>query len=209
MKNNQIINGKEFDRNTGLGGSDATRIYEGDWHQLWSEKTGKSQYPDLSDVLPVQMGIHTEPFNIQWFEKQSEMKVRGNNEHFVHKDYEHLYSHPDGIIDSVNALLECKHTNAFSNAKKIADKYKAQLQHNMMVCNYNKLYISAFFGNLKYEVIEVDEDKEFQEQLLSAELVFWHYVQADKEPPEYIDFSNFNKKEWHEGRTIIPILSRS
>ena len=45
MKNNQIINGKEFDRNTGLGGSDATRIYEGDWHQLWSEKTGKSHIP--------------------------------------------------------------------------------------------------------------------------------------------------------------------
>ena len=77
MKNNQLINGKEFDRNTGIGGSDATRIYEGDWHQLWSEKTGKNQYPDLSDVLPVQMGIHTEPFNIQWFEKQSEMKVKG------------------------------------------------------------------------------------------------------------------------------------
>lgn len=209
MKNEQLINGEKFDRNTGIGGSDATRIYEGDWHQLWSEKTGKTQYPDLSDVLPVQMGIHTEPFNIAWFEKQSEMKVRGNNEHFVHKDYEHLYSHPDGIIDSVNALLECKHTNAFSNAKKVADKYKAQLQHNMMVCGYNKLYISAFFGNLKYEVIEVNEDKEFQEQLLSAELVFWHYVQADKEPPEFIDFKNFNKKEWDEGRTIIPILSRS
>ena len=28
-----------------------------------------------------------------------------------------------------------------------------------MVCNYPKVYLSVFFGNLKHEIIEVTEDK--------------------------------------------------
>ena len=56
----------KFDRRTGIGGSDATRLYEGDWYQLWSEKVGETEPAELSDVLPVQMGVHTEPFNIGW-----------------------------------------------------------------------------------------------------------------------------------------------
>ena len=58
---------KEFDRKQGIGGSDATRLYNGDWHDLYLEKIGEKEPDDLSDVLPVQMGIHTEDFNIDWF----------------------------------------------------------------------------------------------------------------------------------------------
>ena len=65
----------EFDRKQGIGGSDATKLYNGEWHTLWLEKTGDAEPVDLSDVLPVQMGVHTEPFNIQWFEKQTGLKV--------------------------------------------------------------------------------------------------------------------------------------
>ena len=28
---------KDFDRKTGIGGSDATRLYNGDWHDLYLE----------------------------------------------------------------------------------------------------------------------------------------------------------------------------
>jgi len=191
---------KEFDRKQGIGGSDATKLYNGEWHTLWLEKTGDAAPVDLSDVLPVQMGVHTEPFNIQWFEKQT----------FFHKDYPHMYAHVDGLIlGEDKALLECKHTNAFTNSKKQADKYKAQIQHYLMVTGYPKLYFSAFYGNMKWEALEITADAEFQEQLLNAEVLFWHFVTTKKEPPEHISFDNFNKKEFSDGRTIIPILSRA
>jgi len=119
-----------------------------------------------------------------------------------------MYAHVDGLIlDEDKAILECKHTNAFSNAKKVSDKYKAQLQHYLMVCNYPKVYLSVFFGNLKHEIIEVTEDKEFQDKLENAEILFWHFVTSKKEPPEYISFDNFNTKEMN-GETIIPIVAR-
>ena len=201
---------KDFDRKQGIGGSDATKLYNGEWHTLWLEKTGDAAPVDLSDVLPVQMGIHTEPFNIQWFEKQTGLKVTGRQETFFHKDYPHMYAHVDGLIlGEDKALLECKHTNAFTNSKKQADKYKAQIQHYLMVTGYPKLYFSAFYGNMKWEALEITADAEFQEQLLNAEVLFWHFVTTKKEPPEHISFDNFNKKEFSDGRTIIPILSRA
>ena len=40
-----------------IGGSDARRIMEGDWH-TWLEKTGQQQPADLSDNLAVQLGVH-------------------------------------------------------------------------------------------------------------------------------------------------------
>jgi len=200
---------KEFDRKQGIGGSDATRLYQGDWHELWTEKTGDTEPVDLSDVLPVQMGIHTESFNIDWFTKQTGLKVDGKQETFFHTKYPFMYAHVDGLIlGEDKAILECKHTNAFSNPKKISDRYKAQLQHYLMVTGYTKVYVSVFFGNMKYEVMEVTEDKEFQNQLENAEILFWHFVQTKKAPPEYISFENFNSKEFTDGETIIPILPR-
>jgi len=201
---------KDFDRKQGIGGSDATKLYNGEWHTLWLEKTGDAEPVDLSDVLPVQMGVHTEPFNIAWFEKQTGLKVTGRQKTFFHKDYPHMYAHVDGLIlGDDKALLECKHTNAFTNSKKQADKYKAQIQHYLMVTGYPKLYFSAFYGNMKWEALEITADAEFQEQLLNAEVLFWHFVQTKKEPPEHIGFDNFNQKEFSDGRTIIPILSRA
>ncbi len=210
---------KEFDRKQGIGGSDATRLYEGDWYQLWEEKLGKSEYPDLSNVLPVQMGIHTEDLNIRWFEKQTGLKVHGKQEIFFHPKYKFMYAHVDGLImpDKKDpsdmkygvSILECKHTNAFSNPKKVADKYKAQIQHYLMCVASKRVYISIFFGNLKYEVMEVTADKEFQEKLENAEVLFWHFVEKKKAPPDYIGFDNFNEKEFNEDRTIIPVVSRN
>ena len=200
---------KEFDRKQGIGGSDATRLYEGDWYQLWEEKLGKSEYPDLSDVLPVQMGIHTEPFNIQWFEKLTKLKVDGKQETFFHEKYKFMYAHVDGLIlGEDKALLECKHTNAFSNPKKVTDKYKAQLQHYLMCVKSKRIYLSVFFGNLKHEIMEITEDKEFQDKLENAEILFWHFVTTKKAPPDYISFDNFNEKEFNEGRTVIPVVAR-
>tara|TARA_R100000664_G_scaffold30115_1_gene42417 strand:- start:1219 stop:1827 length:609 start_codon:yes stop_codon:yes gene_type:complete len=201
---------KEFDRKQGIGGSDATRLYEGDWYQLWSEKTGETESADLSDVLPVQMGIHTEPFNISWFEKLTNLKVDGKQETFFHDKYPFMYAHVDGLIlGDDKAILECKHTNAFSNPRKVADKYKAQLQHYLMVAGYPKAYVSVFFGNMKHEIMEVTEDKDFQDKLQNAEILFWHFVTTKKAPPDYISFDNFNTEEFSDGRTIIPIVARS
>ena len=57
--------------------------------------------------------------------------------------------------------------------------------------------------------MEVTEDKDFQDKLQNAEILFWHFVTTKKAPPDYISFENFNTEEFSDGRTIIPIVARS
>ena len=59
-----------------LGGSDMRRIMDGDWTSLWMEKTGKQEPDDLSRNLSVQLGSHTEAFNIGWFEVEHGCSVK-------------------------------------------------------------------------------------------------------------------------------------
>ena len=201
---------EDFDRKQGIGGSDATRIYNGNWYELYLEKIGEKEPDDLSDVLPVQMGIHTEDFNINWFEKQTGIKVLKKQLFITSKQYPFLYCNIDGVLKEKKALLECKHTNAFSNEVKTAEKYKAQIQHYLMIYGAKKMYLSIFFGNMKYGLVEVLPDKNFQEKLLAAEVLFWHLVTTKTPPPDFVDFNNFDQqlKEHNNGRQIIPLLTR-
>lgn len=50
-----------------IGGSDVTRLLNGSWYDLYLEKMGEKEPEDLSDALPVQLGIETEKFNLGWF----------------------------------------------------------------------------------------------------------------------------------------------
>ena len=211
----------KFDRSKGIGGSAATRLYEGDWYQLWSEKVGETLPADLSDVLPVQLGIHTEPFNILWFEKKTGRKPFASQQIFFHPKYDYIYAHVDGLIspnkkdpDDMKygvSILECKHTNAFSNPQKCLDKYIAQIQHYLMCAKSKRAFLSVIFGNLKYEVMEVEADENFQRKLIAAEVLFWHYVKTKQAPPEMITWETFKpigQKLDGKNKELVPLLSR-
>ena len=206
----------EFDRSKGIGGSDATRLYEGDWYQLWSEKTGETQTADLSKVLPVQMGRHTESFNIHWYEQETGNVVKDQQKYFQMDKYPHIYAHIDGVAWAgkyKEGLLECKHTNAFNNSGKVVNKYAAQIQHYLMVTKEKKAFLSVIYGNMKYDITEVEANEEFQNKLLAAEILFWYYVENKKAPPDLVSWSTFKdlgKRITQNGsnKKLISLLSR-
>jgi hypothetical protein len=41
----------------------------GRWLELWLQKTGRAEPEDLSGVLAVQLGTHTEALNLLWFDR--------------------------------------------------------------------------------------------------------------------------------------------
>ena len=63
------------ERPNGIGGTDAQKLVEGNWIDLYDLKIGKTQPDDLSNVLPVQMGTATENLNRAWFEKEMKLLV--------------------------------------------------------------------------------------------------------------------------------------
>jgi putative phage-type endonuclease len=171
-------------RQTGIGGSDAGKIMAGDAEtllNLWREKRGEVEGDDLSDVLPVQMGSWTEPFNRYWFSKQTEKPVTEDMRECRHTN-DISRCELDGWIVGENAIFEAKHTNAFAKSDEVQTKYYWQVQHQMACSDTERCYLSAFFGNMKWEHYVIERNQEDIDRLIEAEEAFWAHVQ-DGTPP--------------------------
>jgi predicted phage-related endonuclease len=88
-------------RRLGIGGSDAGVIMGGDEEKLlrlWKEKRGEIEPEDLSDVLPVQMGTFTEPFNAAWFERVTGKRVISRGDTRVSEEHPWMRCNLDGEV---------------------------------------------------------------------------------------------------------------
>jgi predicted phage-related endonuclease len=181
-----------FDRSLGLGGSDATKIVAGEWRDLYLEKKGLKQLDDLSFILPVQMGIYTEPFNREWFAAHNNgLYVKESEDVLYHKDYDFIYANLDGFVLDDNfkklGVFEAKHVHPFTKDETLLEKYYGQIQHYMMVTKLPRAWLSVLFGNSNYKTFVIESDKKFQKKLLNAELRFWQHIQEEDEPQVHVD----------------------
>ena len=173
------------ERRNAIGGSDANAIASGDRDRirdLWLEKTGAADAPDLSDSLPVMLGCWTEAFNRQWFERITAQSISriGHNLQCSERSWRRCTL--DGFVESSQAVWEAKHTNAFSTTDEIVARYMPQLQHNMAVAKVETAFLSVIFGNHKFEIIEIAADWLYQLELLELEEQFWVCVKSGREP---------------------------
>lgn len=170
------------ERAKGIGGSDANIIMGGEWEKLWELKTGRSEPENLDGILAVQMGTYTEPFNVEWYSKQTGVTVsQANTDHLVHSEHEFMRANLDGRI--AGGVLECKHVSAYAKPDEIINRYYPQLQHCMEVAGVKFAHLSVFYGNNKWEFYPVDYDTDYVKKLIEMESEFWSYVRTDTRPP--------------------------
>lgn len=172
-------------RAAGVGGSDANIILSGDSERirrLWLEKRGEVQESDLSANLPAMLGCWTESFNRQWFERVTGHSVGCVGKALQCQRHDWRRCTLDGFIEKAEAIWEAKHTNAFSSADEVVERYMPQLQHNMTVVGADRAFLSVIFGNHKFESIEVAGDWLYQLDLIEAEAEFWDCVVTGREP---------------------------
>lgn len=174
------------ERRTRIGGSDAGKIVSGMWHELWLEKTGRAEPEDLTWVLPVQLGILTEPLNLAFFEHATGHEVFGRGEVYVHPDHGFIGCTLDGLalIQNRPAIVQCKHVNAFSKIEEVEQRYYAQCAHEMLCTGASLAYLSVFLGTQKHEITEIKRDRDYTARLLELEIEFWSYVERDEPPPD-------------------------
>ena len=172
------------DRTGFIGGSDAVRIVDGDLHSLWMEKTGRKKPDDLSDVLPVQLGIFTEPFNVQLFARKKQVEVSEQEVFNMMWNGVPCRGTLDGVFTEYGQRigLECKHTNQTTNMTKQLDRYMPQLQFYMQISAISSMYLSCIFGNQKHDYVKIDADQEYQELLIKHIQHFWECVTTDTAP---------------------------
>jgi hypothetical protein len=89
----------------------------------------------------------------------------------------------DGVVTGTGAIYEAKFMLPWSFSEEAAaEKYMAQLQHNMWVTNARTAALSIITGGGKWVEISVSADPLYQHLLLTAEKKFWRCVQFGDTP---------------------------
>ena len=170
-----------------IGGTDANKLVEGAWRKLYENKKGISEPDDLSQVFPVQLGIYTEQFNRECFEKQTGLTVETQST-MMSKDIPFARANVDGIT-SDDAIFEAKHVSPFT-IKDVTNKYYPQVQHYMMVTGLQSSYLCCIVGNSMQKIFQIERDDDFIQKLLYAETYFMSMLKHDITPPDYVDFES-------------------
>ena len=187
------LSGKSGDfttRRSFIGGSDARIIMgydEAALIRLWREKRGEADPEDLSANLIVQLGTATEDLNRSWYERNSGRRVRDVQRRVKHSAIPWMAATLDGIVEGSEAVFEAKFMLPWSFSEEgAAQKYVAQLQHNMWVTHLRSSVLSIITGGGKWVEITIPMDPLYLSVLVQAEKKFWRCVQSG-EPPHLIN----------------------
>jgi hypothetical protein len=169
-----------------IGGSDA-RIIMGDDEaallRLWREKRGEAEPEDLSGNLIVQLGTVTEELNRIWYQRNTGRSVRDVQRRVRHSAIPWMAATLDGIVEETEAVFEAKFMLPWSFSEEAAaEKYMAQLQHNMWVTHLRSSALSIITGGGKWVEITIPMDPLYLSVLVSAEKKFWRCVQSGETP---------------------------
>ena len=175
-----------IDRKQFIGGSDARIIMgtdEAALVRLWREKRGEAEPENLSANLLVQLGTVTEDLNRFWFERNTGQVVSAVQRRVQHPVIRFLAATLDGMVEGTGAVFECKFMLPWSFSEEgAAQKYMAQLQHNMWITNARTAALSIITGGGKWVELTIPADSLYQHLLLTAEEKFWRCVESG-EPP--------------------------
>ncbi len=173
-------------RRTFIGGSDARIIMGSDEAaliRLWREKRGEVGQEDLSGNLIVQLGTVTEELNRIWYERNTGRNVRDVQRHVKHSAIPWMAATLDGVVEETGAVFESKFMLPWSFSEEgAAEKYMAQLQHNMWVTHLRSAVLSIITGGGKWVEITIPMDPLYLSILVSAEKKFWRCVQSGETP---------------------------
>ncbi len=189
-----------------IGGSDAAAIVGLNPYKtntdLYSEKTGQKESPDISDKPYVLYGTKAEEHLRELFRldfPQYTVQYFDNNM-FLNSKYPFAHASLDGELtdeDGRRGILEIKTTNILQSMQKekwrdrIPDNYFIQVLHYLMVTEFDFVVLKAqlkseFGGQIylqtKHYFIERSEVLVDIEYLAEEERKFWQCVEAKKMP---------------------------
>ena len=174
------------DRRSFIGGSDARIIMGKDEAALcglWREKRGEVAPDDLSGNLIVQLGTATEELNRTWYERNTGRRVTAVQRRVKHSAIPWMVATLDGLVEQTGAVFESKFMLPWSFSEEAAaEKYMAQVQHNMWVTDSREAVLSIITGGGKWVEITIPMDPLYLTVLVSAEKKFWRCVQSGEVP---------------------------
>jgi YqaJ-like viral recombinase domain len=153
---------RNIDRRAFIGGSEARIIMGADEAalvRLWREKRGEAAPEDLSGDLIVQLGAATEELNRTWYERNTGRHVTDVQRRVRHSAIPWMVATLDGTVEATGAVFESKFMLPWSFSEEAAaEKYMAQVQHNMWVTHLRTSVLSIITGGGKWVEITIPMD---------------------------------------------------
>jgi predicted phage-related endonuclease len=130
----------------------------------------------------VQLGKVTEDLNRTWYERNTGRTVVDVQRRVKHSAIPWMAATLDGIVEGT-AVFEAKFMLPWSFSEEAAaEKYMAQVQHNMWVTHLRSAVLSIITGGGKWVEITIPMDPLYLSVLVSAEKKFWRCVQSGEVP---------------------------
>lgn len=187
------------DRATYIGSSDAHDILRTNWLQVWRRKVKLVTEDDLSDNFKVQLGLHTEPFHIDWTLRRFIEGRAEVGEHWYEmpacrqqavqdRDQSYIGCHLDAALAYEHGAqtfvypVEVKHSSGGRTLDELVDWYMPQLQHQMMVTGRDRLLFSAIMGNAEPERVWIGRSDDYIAKLRELYARFWKLVETREAP---------------------------
>lgn len=174
-----------------IGSSDALRIMDGRWREVWLEKTGRAAAPDLEMVPVVQIGVATEHLHARFYAHRTGLPCHPAGERsYVHPDHAFLVAHLDFLTwqsapadpaTPADTVLEAKFHAGFKSDEELAGQYYWQVQHQMLVGGLRHGVLSVLRPS-SYSFCAIDRDDADMDRLLETLKAFWWHVENDVEP---------------------------
>jgi hypothetical protein len=172
-----------------LGGSDAKTVLQGDakaWRALRAEK--------VDDVRPVwdgktqlllDVGQAIEPLILREMDRKVPLTQA---KHMVWKADPILAFTPDALTLERREVVQCKFHSGDQTILELAETYKAQLTHEMLVSETSRIWLAVIFGHYtRFQHMEVLRDEALVEQYLMKAMEFKQYWQTGTLPETMVD----------------------
>lgn len=194
-------------QNQGIGGSEAGCILGKNKYKtnvdLWQEKTGRKEQPDLSNNSAVQFGKFAEPLLRELFKQDYPQYIVDYHEFdlYVNDKYPFIFATLDGEIttaDGKRGILEIKTTTIQNKLQwddwenKIPDSYYVQILHQLAATGWDFAILKAYIryyvdGEVRvtirhYRINREDVQADI-DYLIEQESIFWRQVQNNEQPP--------------------------
>src|SRR5262249_52783212 len=158
MATNTLEIRKFTERRAFIGGSDPRVVMGSDEAaliRLWHEKRGGVEPEDVSSNLIVELGAATE-LHRSWYERNTGRHVTAVQRRIKHSAIPWMAATLDGIVEGTEAVFEAKFMLPWSFSEEAAaEKYMAQLQHNMWVTHLKTSVLSIITGGGKWVEITI------------------------------------------------------
>ena len=175
-------------RRGGIGSSDAAAAvglspYKSPL-ELWLEKTGRKEGPDLSGSEAVFWGTTLEAIIANVYAARTGNKVRRVNAVLQHPKHPFMLANLDRAVGS-DGVLEVKTAGGHSAQfweDGVPEHYQCQVIHQLAVTGKAWADVAVLIGGQDFRIYRIERDESQITDLIERESAFWQLVESDVQP---------------------------